>query len=134
MNVCLNLLWCSVVCSNWKRFGWFLHGNGFYAILSLVEWYLCMLEIFTQQSSLSFLQLSKIWNVYIWIFNTLIYDMADDIDISVVKKTQELLGTVIKKPVLTEKSLKKPPFRFLHDIITNVCIFSLIFFRADESN
>lgn len=60
--------------------------------------------------------------------------MADDIDISVVKKTQELLGTVIKKPVLTEKSLKKPPFRFLHDIITNVCIFSLFFFRADESN
>lgn len=60
--------------------------------------------------------------------------MADDIDISVIKKTQELLGTVIKKPVLTEKSLKKPPFRFLHDIITNVCIFSLIFFRADENN
>lgn len=56
--------------------------------------------------------------------------MADDIDISVIKKTQELLGTVIKKPVLTEKSLKKPPFRFLHDIITNVCInifFCLIF-------
>lgn len=55
--------------------------------------------------------------------------MADDIDISVIKKTQELLGSVIKKPVLTEKSLKKPPFRFLHDIITNVCMntFSLSF-------
>lgn len=62
--------------------------------------------------------------------------MADDIDISVIKKTQELLGTVIKKPVLTEKSLKKPPFRFLHDIITNVCIniLSVWFSRAHESN
>ena len=48
--------------------------------------------------------------------------MGEDIDVSVIKKTQELLGAVIKKPVLTEKSLKKPPFRFLHDIITNVCI------------
>ncbi|KAG8195491.1 hypothetical protein JTE90_010795 [Oedothorax gibbosus] len=46
--------------------------------------------------------------------------MAEEIDPAVIKKTQEILGNVIKKPALTEKSLKKPPFRFLHDIITNV--------------
>lgn len=46
--------------------------------------------------------------------------MADDIDVAVIKKTQEILSSVIKKPALTEKSLKRPPFKFLHDIITNV--------------
>ncbi|CAF98998.1 unnamed protein product [Tetraodon nigroviridis] len=35
---------------------------------------------------------------------------------AVVKKTQETLGKVIKKPVLTEKLLNRPPFRFLRDI------------------
>ncbi|XP_036109267.1 TRAF3-interacting protein 1 [Molossus molossus] len=39
---------------------------------------------------------------------------------AVVKRTQEALGRVIRKPPLTEKLLSKPPFRYLHDIITEV--------------
>ncbi|XP_043549055.1 TRAF3-interacting protein 1 isoform X3 [Chiloscyllium plagiosum] len=39
---------------------------------------------------------------------------------SFVKRTQDTLGKVIKKPPLTEKLLSKPPFRYLHDIFTEV--------------
>ncbi|KAF7215067.1 transcript variant X2 [Nothobranchius furzeri] len=39
---------------------------------------------------------------------------------AVVKRTQDTLGKVIKKPPLTEKLLNKPPFRYLHDIISEV--------------
>lgn len=61
--------------------------------------------------------------------------MADQIDPAVIKKTQDLLGKVIKKPPLNEKLLRKPPFRFLHDIITNVIKTTKFFeglYSADE--
>ncbi|XP_067929476.1 TRAF3-interacting protein 1-like isoform X2 [Watersipora subatra] len=39
----------------------------------------------------------------------------------IVKRTQDSLGKLIgKKPPLTEKLLNRPPFRFLHDILTSV--------------
>lgn len=44
----------------------------------------------------------------------------NEINLDIVKATQDTLGRFVKKPPLTEKLLKKPPFRFLHDIITTV--------------
>lgn len=39
---------------------------------------------------------------------------------AVIRRTQDTLGKVIKKPPLTDKLLGKPPFRYLHDILSEV--------------
>jgi len=44
------------------------------------------------------------------------------VDAKIIKKTQDTLGRIVKKPPLTDKLLQKPPFRFLHDIVTSVSI------------
>ncbi|XP_071054443.1 TRAF3-interacting protein 1 isoform X1 [Onthophagus taurus] len=46
--------------------------------------------------------------------------MTEEVKDSVIQKTQKVLGKHITKPSLTPKLLKKPPFRFLHDIVTSV--------------
>ena len=46
--------------------------------------------------------------------------MGDEIDPSVLQTTQQKLGKFIQKPQLTDKLLKRPPFRFVHDIVTAV--------------
>ena len=37
-----------------------------------------------------------------------------------IKNTQNSLGKIVKKPPLRDKELTRPPFRFLHDVISAV--------------
>ncbi|XP_046685490.1 TRAF3-interacting protein 1 [Homalodisca vitripennis] len=46
--------------------------------------------------------------------------MSEDVKLEVIRTTQDSLSRYIKKPPLTEKLLRKPPFRYLHDITTSV--------------
>ncbi|KAH8301300.1 hypothetical protein KR018_000268 [Drosophila ironensis] len=45
--------------------------------------------------------------------------MSDQDLAATIQVTQEMLGKYVKKPPLTEKLLKKPPFRFLMDVFNN---------------
>lgn len=47
-----------------------------------------------------------------------------DLSPAVIKLTQQLLGKYVQKPQLSDKLLMKPPFRFLHDVINAVSLFS----------
>lgn len=57
--------------------------------------------------------------------------MADSMNKELIKQVQSSLSKHINKPQLTEKLLSKPPFKFLHDIVTNV---SKIIFLTSVSN
>ena len=48
--------------------------------------------------------------------------MASQVDSAVIQRTKDTLGKVIKKPPLTDKLLNRPPFRYLHDIISEVSV------------
>lgn len=54
--------------------------------------------------------------------------MEDGLSIEIIKATQTSLGKYVKRPPLSEKLLKKPPFRFLHDIITNVSKINIVLY------
>jgi hypothetical protein len=43
---------------------------------------------------------------------------SDELEIA-IQKTQRVLSKVISKPNCTQKLLSKPPFRFIHDIVTS---------------
>ncbi|KAF2353645.1 hypothetical protein FHG87_015604 [Trinorchestia longiramus] len=46
--------------------------------------------------------------------------MADAVNPTVIKLTQDTLGKHVSNPSLTTKLLNKPPFKFLHDVINAV--------------
>lgn len=50
---------------------------------------------------------------------------AGEVNPAVLRRTQELLGPYVKKPVLSEKLLRKPPYRFLHDVVNAVRDFQI---------
>merc|ERR1712118_116251 len=63
--------------------------------------------------------------------------MGGDEDAAYIVPKQETLGTLITKPKMTEKYLKKPPFRFLHDIVmevTRASNFGQGLYSAEESD
>eukprot|EP00756_Hemistasia_phaeocysticola_P026773 Hpha_TRINITY_DN16083_c2_g2::TRINITY_DN16083_c2_g2_i1::g.117775::m.117775/K19680/TRAF3IP1, IFT54; TRAF3-interacting protein 1 len=58
-----------------------------------------------------------------------------EVDQAVLDKTRKELSAIIKAPKLSDRLLKKPPFRFLHDIVTNVIKstgFATMLYTDDE--
>lgn len=53
--------------------------------------------------------------------------MTENIDAEVIKRTQDALGKYVKKPPLTDKLLRKPPFKFILDIVKAVSFFCFNF-------
>lgn len=49
--------------------------------------------------------------------------MEKEVGPDVIKATQASLGKYVKRPPLSEKLLRKPPFRFLHDIVLAVSTY-----------
>lgn len=45
---------------------------------------------------------------------------VEPLDAAVIQRTRDTLGKIIAKPPLTDKLLSRPPFRYLHDIVTEV--------------
>ncbi|XP_035449909.1 TRAF3-interacting protein 1 [Spodoptera frugiperda] len=60
--------------------------------------------------------------------------MEKDLDPDIIKSTQLSLGKYVKRPPLSDKLLKKPPFRFLHDIVTTVIKTTGFFGNLFEDN
>ena len=62
---------------------------------------------------------------------------VEQVDPKCIQKTKDTLGKLISKPPLTDNLLNRPPFRYLHDIITEL-IRSTGFleglFSAEEMN
>ncbi|XP_057375237.1 TRAF3-interacting protein 1-like [Daphnia carinata] len=60
---------------------------------------------------------------------------SEEVDSLVIQRTQQKLGKYIQRPHLTDKLLKRPPFRFIHDIITAVInqygIFENVFTKQE---
>lgn len=52
--------------------------------------------------------------------------MSEELNLAIIKRTQDTLGKYVKKPSLTEKLLKKPPFRFLHDVFSVVSMYMFV--------
>jgi TRAF3-interacting protein 1 len=52
----------------------------------------------------------------------------NSLEAEIIKKTQDSLGKYVKKPPLTEKLLKKPPFKFILDIVKAVSRINNFYF------